>query len=67
MSLFPVSPQLALSFKEFSHSTFFRKGSSEILHPKDTEGNHPQRLPLANFELPSVRALTDARYLSSYA
>ena len=35
--------------------------SSEILHPADTEGNHPHLLSLPNLELPSVRKLTDNR------
>ena len=45
---------------------FFRKGSSEMLQPADTEGNHPQRLSGAKREEPSARRFTSSRYLSSH-
>ena len=42
---------------------FFRKGSSEILHPAENAGNTPQRLSFGKREEASLRKLASNRCL----
>ena len=55
-------PHEARSFK-LSNKFLLKKLSSDILHPKDKPGNHPQRLPFAKLAEPSQRKVNSAKYL----